>query len=405
MNDLLPVIGVLALVALLAVVVFRKPAGHPVSSPIEPLPTASPARREPFEGTEEILQKMNEGVLLVDAGMRPTFANRAARTLLGLDDVLLPARLPLPELVTIAKEASAGAGPGEGEVAAFYPQRATFRVQAAPLESGAVMITLLDVTDEHKSQRIRREFVAHASHELKSPVASLQTLAEAVVEALPDDAVAAERFAGRLMGETDRLAKLITDLLDLSRLEDPTRPPEAACDLAAVARRETSHAEAAAHGSGIGLASDVDGPLMIKGDPQQLSLLIRNLIENAIRYTPSGGSVGITARRDGDSVLLEVTDDGPGIPQEARGRIFERFYRLDKGRSRDRGGTGLGLAIVKHVAELHRGTIEVGGELGEGSVFTVTLPALGAPAPETSRAVSGPGSSTVLPIDQHKETV
>lgn len=373
----LPVVIVLLTVAAIAVVLIRlSTAETSRRDPIEPLPISPRVSDAPTRTAEEMLERMAEGVLLLDPEMRPTFANQAARSILGLEPKTLPARLPSQEIVENARRAARTSEVTEEEIEIYFPKRMTLRVQASPLRTqGSVMVVLLDVTEERKTQRIRREFVAHASHELKSPVASLQTLAEAVAEALPDDIEAAERFADRLVTESDRIAKLISDLLDLSRLENPTRLPEEPCDLAEVVRREVAHAEASAHSMELSFTANVAEKLIMRGDPQQLSLLARNLLENAIAYTPSGGSVEVSARRHAEGIVLEVSDDGPGIPSEARSRVFERFYRLDKGRSRDRGGTGLGLAIVKHVAELHQGNVELESELGEGSTFRVVFPA------------------------------
>lgn len=370
----------LAIVAVAALAVIflslRKSSAEPsVDDRLEPLPTARPTAMPPSQSAEEMLERMAEGVLVLGPDMRPTFANGAARSLLGLEAAALPPRLPSQEIVENARRAGASGTASEEEIEIYFPRRMTLRVQASPLKSeDAVMVVLLDVTEERKTQRIRREFVAHASHELKSPVASLQTLAEAVMQALPDDMETAERFAGRLVREADRLAKLIGDLLDLSRLEDPTRIPDEPCDLAEVVRREVAHAETFAHKAGLAFTASVEKKLMMKGDPQQLSLLARNLLENAIQYTPTNGHVAVSARLSEQGIEFEVADNGPGIPLEARERVFERFYRLDKGRSRDRGGTGLGLAIVKHVTELHQGTVELESELGEGSTFKVIFP-------------------------------
>ena len=370
----------LVVVALAALVTIALSLRRGVSRPSqkdrwEPLPKAPPAVSAPSLSAEEMLERMAEGVLLLGPDMRPTFANGAARSLLGFEAGALPPRLPSQEIVENARRAGEAAEGSEEEIEIYFPRRMTLRVQASPLRGqDSVMVVLLDVTEERKTQRIRREFVAHASHELKSPVASLQTLAEAVSQALPDDMETAERFANRLVRETDRLAKLIGDLLDLSRLEDPTFLPAEPCDIAEVIRREVAHAVSSAQAASLTLTSDVEKKLMIKGDPQQLSLLVRNLLENAIQYTPGGGKVGISARRSQRGIEFAVEDNGPGIPLEARERVFERFYRLDKGRSRDRGGTGLGLAIVKHVAELHQGVVELKSELGEGSTFKVIFP-------------------------------
>ena len=387
-------LAVVAVAAIVVVALFlrRSSAGQRSDDRLEPLPTRRPAGQPPSQSAEEMLERMAEGVLVLGPDMRPTFANSAARSLLALESAALPPRLPSQEIVDNARRAMNSGSASEDEIEIYFPRRLTLRVQSSPLKSQeSVMVVLLDVTEERKTQRIRREFVAHASHELKSPVASLQALAEAVMQALPDDLETAERFASRLVGESDRLARLIGDLLDLSRLENPTLLPEEPCDLAEVIRREVVHAEAAAHKEGLTFTSSVEKKLMMRGDPQQLSLLARNLLENAIQYTPSGGRVTVAGRRSHEWIHLEVSDDGPGIPLEARERVFERFYRLDKGRSRDRGGTGLGLAIVKHVAELHGGTVELQSELGEGSLFKVSFPIFEEPAdlqPKTSEKES-----------------
>ena len=377
MNELTLAMAALAALGILILLAARRRDAEIQTEGAAPAERRPPTQEAEPRRAEQMLERMAEGVLLLDPDMRPTFANRSARTLLGLQAQALPTRLSSQEIAKVARRAGEGSEGAESEIEVFFPRRLALRVQASRLDdAGSVMVVLLDVTEERKTQRIRREFVAHASHELKSPVASLQTLAEAVTQALPDDTETATRFAGRLVKESGRLAKLVDDLLDLSRLEDPTRIPDEPCDLAEVVQREIAHADAFAQRSELKFTADIEGSLVMRGDPQQLSLLVRNLLENAIQYTPAHGSVRVTARRNGAEVVLEVKDNGPGIPSEARSRIFERFYRLDKGRARDRGGTGLGLAIVKHVAEVHQGTIELDSELGEGSTFRVRLPAI-----------------------------
>ncbi len=190
---------------------------------------------------EEILERMAEGVLLLDEQLRPVVANSAARTLLGLASVHLPARLPTEEASSIARRSLAQEETVEELVTLFFPARTSLRVHAAPLaDRSGVVLVLQDVTEELRAQQIRREFVSHASHELKSPVASLQALAEALRKALHDDPVTAERFADRLVSETERLARLVRDLLDLSRLEEAARVPDAPTDLSEIACREAA---------------------------------------------------------------------------------------------------------------------------------------------------------------------
>jgi two-component system, OmpR family, sensor histidine kinase SenX3 len=263
------------------------------------------------------------------------------------------------------------------DVVGTWPQRRRLRARATPLQGdGGVIVVLQDVTDELRTQQIRRQFVANASHELKSPVAGLQALAEAIGQAARDDPDAAERFSSRLVSETHRLARLIADLLDLSRLEDPANAPVTEVNLSDVTSGIVTETAAAADAKSIRLNIDVEPNLFIRGDEQQLQLLVRNLVDNAVRYTPEGRSVTVELRHEDDHVVLRVADTGIGIALQAQGRIFERFYRVDRDRSRERGGTGLGLSIVKHVVELHGGHIELHSELGEGSTFTAHLPAL-----------------------------
>ena len=329
-----------------------------------------------FPSAGHVLERVGEGLILLDGRFTPTFANQAAKDLLGLEEGHLPMRLPLREAAEAAEAASQGRTADAGRtVEIFYPSRHTIQIKATYLpETRESVVVLRDVTTEVRTQRLRTEFVAHASHELKTPVASLQTLAEAVAKALPDDMATAERFAGRMISEADRLSTLIADLLDLSRLEDPTKLSSEECDLSALVQDEVEHLGIPLMEAGLALSSELPDELSTVGDPRQLRLLIRNLLENAVQYTPSGGNIRVSLTSEADNVVLKVRDDGPGIPADALQKIFERFYRVDPGRSRDRGGTGLGLAIVKHIAERHGGDVCVNSELGEGSTFVVRLP-------------------------------
>jgi len=317
---------------------------------------------------------MGEGVLVLDPDLKPALANHAARRLLGLRDEGLPPRVPSEELLAIAAATRDQGVDQDATLKLFFPTDSTLEVRAAPLAHGQILITLRDVTQEVMAQLVRKEFVSHASHELKSPVASMQALAEAVHQALEDDPEAARRFTERLVAESDRLGRLVGDLLDLSRLEDPGTILTESVDIGDTLRQEIDLAQTSAAEKRIDLTSRIEGPVWLKGDEQQLRLLVRNLLDNAIRYTSEDGHVVATVATSGSDAVVTVTDDGIGIPQDAQGRVFERFYRIDRARSRERGGTGLGLAIVKHVAELHGGRVEVASELGEGSTFTAYLP-------------------------------
>jgi two-component system phosphate regulon sensor histidine kinase PhoR len=324
---------------------------------------------------EDILERISEGVVLLDREMQPILANSSARSLLGLDGEAFALRVTSDEVLAVAEEAQATLDEIERTVETWFPSRRHLDVRATPMpdHSGTIVI-IDDVTEALRTQRIRTEFVAHASHELKSPVAGLQALAEAVRQAVQDDPQAADRFSKQLVKEAVRLGRLIGDLLDLSRLEESSKMSNEKVDISLVGQREAELAGESAAAKDIELNMSIAPSVIVFGDDQQLSLMLRNLLDNAIRYTPEEGHVALDIRSEGDEAVVRVIDTGIGIPMAAQGRVFERFYRVDKARSRDRGGTGLGLAIVKHAVELHGGTIGLESELEQGSTFTVRLP-------------------------------
>jgi signal transduction histidine kinase len=347
--------------------------GGSTNEPDTQLPEAERERRRSME----LLEKMDEGVLVLNDTLTPVMANGTARRLLGFDSST-PAHVGSDEILSLARRAMVELRHVE-EPLQLWPQRITVRVRAIPLEDqGGVAVVLHDVTEELGSQRIRRQFVANASHELKSPVAGMQALSEAIRDAVHDDPGMAERFSERLAGEAERLGRLISDLLDLSRLEDPANISRRSTNLSQIAREQVDEVDAAAGIKKMTLRSEIDDEVWVRGDHQQLGLMVRNLLDNAIRYTPERGTVTLSLSIDEGDVVLSVSDTGIGIPLKSQARVFERFYRVDKDRSRDRGGTGLGLSIVKHVVELHGGHVSLDSELGEGSTFTVRLPS-GAP--------------------------
>lgn len=226
--------------------------------------------------------------------------------------------------------------------------------------------------------KIRRDFVANVSHELKTPATSLRLLAESLVEILDEDPHQAQAFASQLRDETERLGQLISDLLDLARLEseEGLANPQPV-DLRAVLMVVLSRMRQVARRKDISLVwkryggSDL---YTITGNETQLNSMFTNLVDNAVKYTPSGGRVEVTGTADEDEVIISVSDTGIGIPADNLARIFERFYRVDKARSKETGGTGLGLSIVRHVAEKHGGRITVESTVGEGTSFTAYLP-------------------------------
>ncbi|MDP8938802.1 MAG: ATP-binding protein [Actinomycetota bacterium] len=226
--------------------------------------------------------------------------------------------------------------------------------------------------------KIRRDFVANVSHELKTPATSLRLLAESLEEIIDEDPVQARLFAGQLKNETRRLGQLITDLLDLARLEsgegvENPEPVDVRGVLMGVlprARRVAREKNITLNWKRFGRAVDYS----VYGDETQLTSMFNNLVDNAIKYTPPGGTVEVTGGSDEEEVVISIADTGIGIPERKLVRIFERFYRVDKDRSKATGGTGLGLSIVRHVAENHGGRVTVESVPGEGSTFTVHLP-------------------------------
>jgi two-component system sensor histidine kinase SenX3 len=285
------------------------------------------------------------------------------------------------------------------------PRRGTGRGEAlavsarvAPLGSRLVLLLVEDLTEARRIEAVRRDFVANVSHELKTPVGALSLLSEAVMDA-SDDPEAVQRFAGRMQIEATRLTNLVQELIDLSRVQndDPLEDAEPVRidELVAEAIDRCRHQAGAKQ---ITMASNVwtpEGPeqggggrraggaadLHVWGNRGQLAAALGNLVENAVNYSPARTRVGIAARRisapGGDMIELAVTDQGIGITDKDKERIFERFYRVDPARSRATGGTGLGLAIVKHVVASHGGEVTVWSAEGQGSTFTLRLPEAG----------------------------
>ncbi len=252
-------------------------------------------------------------------------------------------------------------------------KRDTYLVTVAPLLRGEVLVLMRDVTDAKRAEATRRDFVANASHELRTPVTAIRMAAETLLSGAVDDPAAARSFVEIVARHADRLSRLTRDLLDLSRLESGQWPFELGpVDLAALAVQVTELFAAPAREKRLALAVEVAEGTQVRGDARALEQVLVNLVDNAVKHTAEGG-VTIRGERDGDRWILSVADTGPGIDRHHLARIFERFYRVDEGRARDQGGTGLGLSIVKHLAQGMGG--EVGVESGAGgSRFWVRLP-------------------------------
>lgn len=236
-----------------------------------------------------------------------------------------------------------------------------------------VMVTVRDRSEQRRVDDLRRNFVANASHELKTPAAAIQSLTDGLQLVLHEDPDHAARVVGQLHREAERLSRIVHDLLSLRRLEEPTPVVGARVDLAVAARAVVADLHQDAEDRQVAVAVDAPTAVPVAADAADVDLLLRNLVGNAIQYNVAGGRVDVRIVAGAGVVTLTVTDDGLGIPERDLDRVFERFYRVDVARSRDRGGTGLGLAIARHAAERNGGAIRVQSLLGAGSTFTVEL--------------------------------
>jgi signal transduction histidine kinase len=323
---------------------------------------------------DAILSALEEGVVLFDPRGTAIYHNERAAWLLGSTPGDAH-RLAPSDLRALVDEARDERRAAMREVTDGL-DGATLLAAADRLPDGTVLLIVRDVTQARTADLVRRDFVANASHELKTPVASIQALAETIATASADDLGSVPRFAEQLEREALRLSRIISDLLDLSRLEGGGTDQQVV-DLGQVVRDEVHPYLERASVAGLRLDVAANGGLPVRGSARDLGLLVRNLVENAIQYTRPGGAVNVRASRDGQTVVVEVSDSGVGIPSRDQGRVFERFYRVDRARSRETGGTGLGLSIVRHVVENHGGQVLLESELGRGSTFTVRLPLAG----------------------------
>ncbi|WP_282688805.1 MULTISPECIES: ATP-binding protein [unclassified Streptomyces] len=333
-------------------------------------------------GVDTVLSVLSSSAVVLDESDSVVKASSAAYAL-GL---VRGGRLAVEPMLNMARDTRR-----DGEIRQVeldLPRRGTGRgdtlavsARVAPLGSRLVLLLVEDLTEARRIEAVRRDFVANVSHELKTPTGALSLLSEAVMDA-SDDPEAVERFAGRMQIEATRLTNLVQELIDLSRVQndDPLEDAEPV-------KVETLVAEAIdrcrqqAGSKQITMASAGAEGLTVWGNRGQLVGALGNLVENAVNYSPAHTRVGIAARRlaspGGDLIEIAVTDQGIGISEKDRERVFERFYRVDPARSRATGGTGLGLAIVKHVAASHGGEVTVWSSEGQGSTFTLRLPETG----------------------------
>jgi two-component system phosphate regulon sensor histidine kinase PhoR len=330
---------------------------------------------------DAILRGMGEGLLVTDAAGTVTLVNPAFRSQFDLD--VNPVGRPLadvcrhPGLLETFRKVQESRSEQVAEIVLPRPVEVTLLTHWVPLNeagiSAGVVAVFHDISDLKRLERVRRDFVANVSHELRTPVSVIRGYAETLAGGSADPATAT-RFASTIQAHAERLTALIGDLLTLSELE--ARGSSLALSpapLVAMVNHCCRLVESQATDKGIDIVASDVLPLTVLADRQRLEQVLVNLLDNAIKFTPAGGRVTVAASADGDFIRITVCDTGPGIPLLEQTRIFERFYRVDTGRSRDQGGTGLGLAIVKHIVQLHGGMVGVESTPGQGACFYITL--------------------------------
>jgi two-component system sensor histidine kinase SenX3 len=331
-----------------------------------------------------VVEALDHGVVVVDRDERAVLVNPAARAM-GILDV---DKLAFPALLSIARKAL-DTGEHVTDTIDLPMDRLgrepiALAVTAVPLpgtdeRARGVCLLLADVSEQRRLEAVRRDFVANVSHELKTPVGALTLLAEAIQDAADEPAMVA-RFASRIQHEGSRLARLVGELMELSRVQGADPMPGATeVDVRSIVAEAVERTRLAAEQASISVSYACPRNVRVRGNEAQLATAVANLVDNAVAYSGSGTRVAVTAAGTSDDegrpvVDIAVTDQGIGIAEAERDRIFERFYRVDPARSRATGGTGLGLAIVKNIATNHLGAVSVWSVVGSGSTFTIRLP-------------------------------
>ncbi len=345
---------------------------------------------------DSVMSHILSGVIVIDQAGRVLLINSAAERLLGLSDTDFTGRWHWEAghhygLSSLIDEAIAFGVVQKREVQIHKPQELTLEAHITPIRqtngatAGAVVL-LHDVSEWRRVERMRSDFVANVSHELRTPITALKGFAETLLDGALENEQIARQFVQIIKEEADRLGRLVEDLLDLSRIEAKHAPLALTCvSVPSVLQKVVETFGTQAMNAGVNLRFDVkteDGKLFVMADHDRLQQILINLVSNALQFTPSGGSITLLAEIEGDRAVLSVIDTGVGIPAGDINRVFERFYRVDKMRSRKSGGTGLGLAIVKHLVEAHGGHVGVHSEVGIGSRFFFDLPMVIGPEEE-----------------------
>lgn len=329
-----------------------------------------------------ILANMADGLIALNRDKKIIMINPAAVEIFGAEEIELKGKTMIElnrnqRLTEVVQEVYQTGSKISTEIQLHFPKEVILRTQVAPLTSqtdeiSGLVLIFTDITELRRLEHLRTEFVGNVSHELKTPLTSIRGYIETLEDMDMTDTSLVKRFLGVVNRESERLARLINDLLDLSKLEGKRHHQLLPTQLEDVLANVVDILKPEAEKKAIELKIEIEKDLpRIMGIEEQLNQVAINLIDNAIKYTPKGGQVEVTLNSDSQWVILIVRDNGIGIPKEDLERIFERFYRVDKARTRQMGGTGLGLSIVRHIVKAHAGQIDVVSKVGVGTTFTV----------------------------------
>ena len=331
-----------------------------------------------------ILKSMNEGVITVNDKGLITHVNRAAcRMLRTSEERCLGQSLQDMDASNNLNQALIQCQQEQASVEKSiqldgYTFARHYRLHVTLLkhsDQADAILVLQDTTDVQRMDKMRADFVANASHELKTPITAIRGFAETLIEDEAIERQTQQRFIRKIHGQSIRLSDLVSELLTLSRLESNDAAFNTQVDLQQIVQRVCDNLQAVAQGHQVILDLDTEGqPIILLGDENALSQMVTNLVDNAIKYTPAMGHVHVVIEVDASTALLSIKDDGIGIDEANQERIFERFYRVDKARSQSLGGTGLGLAIVKHIVQSHKGSLKLKSKLNQGSTFVIKIP-------------------------------
>jgi two-component system sensor histidine kinase SenX3 len=325
-------------------------------------------------GLQQVLDVLPVGIIVVDVAGVEVTRNKMAEEITGLRHLDLLVDDAAESLLTAARQGSFGAH----TLSLFGPPQKTIELTAFPLADGA-LVAMEDISEKVRLDQVRTDFVANISHELKTPVGAISILAETLAGEVTDESTI--NLASRIVNEAQRMANTINDLMDLSRIEKAESRVHGPVDLVEIVHDSVRRVQPLAEREGIMIdVHSTDGPVLVDGDFRQLVSAIGNVVDNAVKYSDEGSTVSVSIFKTPETSVVQVEDHGIGISAEHLDRIFERFYRADKARSRDTGGTGLGLSIVRNIVTQHGGEVNVESLEGKGSTFRLIFP-LKSPSP------------------------